>query len=91
MKIKDLKEAIQEYPDDATLELGTILGADVENEEAYTIVLDHPIIGLGFNPEDNHVRLVIATKGEEDVWVKKLGKIERMKTDDAQEEKPDSH
>jgi hypothetical protein len=86
MKVKDLIEALKEYPKDASVELSTLLGADLSSEDQaiYEVFLDYPIIGLAYNDKDNDVRLVVS-HSPEDKWLKRFGKVKRLENE---EEKP---
>jgi len=90
MKVKELIKALKEYPQNAIIELSTVMGFDVKKEDGYEVVLDLPIIGIAHNEGENDVRLVVAAS-QKDPWVAKFGKITLLERDPDEEEKPDTH
>lgn len=78
MKVKDLKEALSEHPDDARVELGKLIavGMPGSNEagESYELMLDLPIIGLAHDEKGGDLRLVV----EAGPWLLKFGKVRKL-------------
>ncbi len=77
MKIKDVKEALSEYPDDAVFELAKFMAMPIKNpgDEQFEVVLDLPVIGFAYHEETNHVRLVV----EAGPQIMAFGKVTRIK------------
>lgn len=62
MTVKELREALLDYPDDASVELGKlmVIKETEDSTEAWEVALDSPIVGLAYHAEANDVRLCIS-------------------------------
>jgi len=76
VKNKTLQEALSEYPDAASVELGRLIAAPASGEqgELYEIILDCPIIGLAYEESSGDLRLIV----EAGPHLTKFGKVKRL-------------
>lgn len=63
MKVEDLIEELSKYPKDYDVDISSYMTVkmdeDNEIDKDFTIVVDHPIIGLASNDETREIRFVI--------------------------------
>lgn len=72
----ELIEALAEYPDDATLELGKFIALDPADEQLYEVRLDYPVAGIAY--KEGEIVLAVIAEGDSKPWLLKFGKVKAL-------------
>jgi hypothetical protein len=85
MTVADLIEDLKSFPPDAKVELGKLMAADfvgkgepTDETEMYEMVLDFPIIGIAYNPENKDFRFVVEYIEGVEKYAKTLGTFTKL-------------